>query len=142
MRALLDVNLLIALLDSDHVHHGRAWRWLDRNIGFGWASCPLTQNGCVRIMSQPGYPNPLPAASVIDRLAQATGNSSHEFWPDEISLLDRSLFDHRRIHGPRQLTDLYLLGLSVRHGARLASFDDSIPIAAVRGATDANLVVP
>jgi predicted nucleic acid-binding protein len=58
MRALLDVNVLIALLDSDHLHHTRAMAWLQENIQSGWASCPLTENGCIRIMSQPGYPQP------------------------------------------------------------------------------------
>ena len=48
MRALLDVNVLIALLDAGHVHHTRASQWLISEIGHGWASCPLTQNGCVR----------------------------------------------------------------------------------------------
>jgi predicted nucleic acid-binding protein len=66
MHALLDVNVLIALLDSDHVHHARARAWLKENIRHGWASCPLTQNGCIRIMSQPGYPNALPATAVAD----------------------------------------------------------------------------
>lgn len=51
MRALLDVKVLIALHDSDHVHHDRASRWLKTHIELGWASCPLTQNGCLRIMS-------------------------------------------------------------------------------------------
>ena len=63
-RALLDVNVLIALLDADHLHHARAAAWLADNIKAGWASCAITQNGCVRIMSQPGYPNALPAAGV------------------------------------------------------------------------------
>ena len=57
MRALLDVNVLIALLDSAHIHHAQTMTWLSGNITSGWASCPLTQNGCIRIMSQPGYPN-------------------------------------------------------------------------------------
>jgi len=62
MRALLDVNVLIALLDRDHIHHPVASDWLLANIHTGWASCPLTQNGCIRIMAQPGYPNALPPA--------------------------------------------------------------------------------
>lgn len=56
MRALLDVNVLIALLDAAHVHHRNARAWLEANIEQGWASCPLTQNGCIRILSQPAYP--------------------------------------------------------------------------------------
>ena len=88
MRALLDVNVLIALLDSDHLHHTRAMAWLQENIQSGWASCPLTENGCIRIMSQPGYPNALPAGAIAERLAAATATSHHVFWPDAVSILD------------------------------------------------------
>ena len=68
MRALLDVNVLIALLDQAHPHHDTALTWLRANIRHGWASCPITQNGVVRIMSQPGYPTPRPPAQVAQRL--------------------------------------------------------------------------
>ena len=57
MRSLLDVNVLIALLDADHISHTAATAWLSEHGRRGWASCPITQNGCVRIMSHPGYPN-------------------------------------------------------------------------------------
>lgn len=141
MRALLDVNVLIALLDSDHVHHERAADWLRRNIRSGWASCPITQNGCVRIMAQPAYPNALPAPDVIERLAGATKNPRHEFWPDDVSVLDDRVVDGARVHGPRQVTDLYLLALAVRRGGRLATFDESIPLSATRGATARNIAI-
>jgi toxin-antitoxin system PIN domain toxin len=141
MRALLDVNVLIALLDEDHVHHERSREWLRQNIRRGWASCPITQNGCVRIMAQPAYPNPLPAPAVIERLASAIGHPRHEFWPDDVSLLDDRAVDGARVHGPRQVTDLYLLALAVRREGRLATFDDSIPVSAVRGATTRHLAV-
>ena len=58
MRALLDINVLIALLDQDHSLHQRAREWFSRNAATGWTSCPITQNGCVRIMANPGYPEP------------------------------------------------------------------------------------
>jgi hypothetical protein len=141
MRALLDVNVLIALLDADHVHHDRARSWLERHAARGWASCPITQNGCARIMSQAGYPNPLPTAAVLERLAAAASHPGHEFWPDDVSLLDRATADHRRIHGPRQVTDVYLVALAVRHEGRLATFDAGIPIAAVARATKKHLAV-
>ena len=79
MRALLEVNVLIALLDGAHVGHTTASAWLAREVRQGWASCPLTQNGCVRIMSQPAYPGALSAAEVALRLAQAAGHASHTF---------------------------------------------------------------
>ena len=89
MRALLDVNVLIALLDSDHSLHRRAIDWFAANARLGWASCPITQNGCVRIMSQPGYPNPLPTARVAERLREATSTPHHLFVSDALSLLDQ-----------------------------------------------------
>jgi len=70
MRALLDANVLIALLDPDHSMHEQARKWLPSNVSRGWASCPITQNGCVRIMSNLGYPNALPTAAVMDGLAK------------------------------------------------------------------------
>jgi hypothetical protein len=93
MRALLDVNVLIALLDAAHIGHARAARWLRSEIGAGWASCPLTQNGCIRIMSQPAYPRALPAAAVAQRLGDAARDASHAFWPDDLSLLDDGVLD-------------------------------------------------
>lgn len=141
MRALLDVNVLIALLDAGHVHHTTATSWLASAIHDGWASCPLTQNGCIRIMSQPAYPGALPAAQVGQRLAEAAAGPEHEFWPADISLLGADRFDWSRVLGHRQVTDAYLLALAVRHGGRLVSFDRGIPLDAVVGASAQHLVV-
>ncbi|MCF8199992.1 MAG: PIN domain-containing protein [Sulfuritalea sp.] len=141
MRALLDVNVLIALLDSDHLHHGRAKAWLKGNIKSGWASCPLTQNGCIRIMSQPGYPNALPAAAVAERLAAATMTTHHAFWPDAVSMLDAGRITWKSILGSRQVTDVYLLALAVEQGGRLVTLDRAVPLNAVAGAKARHLVV-
>jgi len=141
MRALLDVNVLVALLDADHVHHARARAWLQRNAAGGWASSPITQNGCIRVLSHPAYPNPLPIAQVIDRLAMAVANPSHRFWADDVSLLDRQTADATRIHGPKQVTNLYLLALSVEHKGRLATFDDSLPLLGIPVANRKHLAV-
>ena len=140
MRALLDVNVLIALFDQDHSLHERARDWFAANVRRGWASCPITQNGCVRIMSHPRYPNPLPVGAVMERLADAAATRHHQFWADEVSLLDPRIADRTRIHGPRQITDLYLLALAIRRGGRLVSFDSSIPLTAVKGAEKKHLV--
>ena len=141
MRALLDVNVLIALLDADHSLHPRATSWFRSRARTGWASCPITQNGCVRIMSHPGYPNPLPVRAVIEHLSAACASKVHEFWPDDVSLLDIRVADPSRIHGPRQLTDLYLLALAVSHGGQFVSFDASIARDAVKGAEPRHLLV-
>lgn len=141
MRGLLDVNVLIALLDSAHVHHARARNWLQANIESGWASCPLTQNGCIRILSQPAYPGSHPPAAIAARLADATGTPWHAFWPDDRSLLDPGCVNWGRVLGSRQLTDVYLLMLAVRHGGRLVTIDRAVPLAAVIGAAVEHLVV-
>ena len=140
MRALLDVNVLIALLDSDHASHDSAISWFSKHAREGWASCPITQNGCIRVMSNPGYPNPLPVQAVIEHLAEACHQEIHEFWQDSISLLDSDV-DSTRIHGPRQLTDIYLLALALQHEGRLVTFDSGVPLAAVRKATKQNLLI-
>ena len=141
MRALLDVNVLVALLDADHSLHPRATQWLENHARGGWASCPITENGCVRIMSHPGYPNALPVRAVMERLAEAGASSFHEFWADDVSLLDAEVADSARIHGPRQITDVYLLALAVRHGGRFVTLDASVAQDAVVGAEKSHVVV-
>ena len=134
MRALLDVNVLIALLDTDHLHHEAARRWLRDNIRHGWATCPLTENGCVRIMAQPAYPNCRPASQVAERLRAAIATDHHHFWPDDVSLLHPSIVDWRRVVGARQITDVYLLALAVARRGRFVTFDARIDPGSVAGA--------
>ena len=140
MRALFDVNVLIALLDQAHPHHDTAASWLKLNIRHGWASCPITQNGCIRIMSQPAYPGARSPAQIIMRLGEALNHAAHAFWPDEATITDAHVVDGKRIHGARQVTDTYLLALALHHGGRLVTFDAGIALAAVKGATAGNLV--
>ena len=141
MRALLDVNVLIALLDAGHASHSAALRWFSANAAAGWASCPITQNGCVRILSHPKYPRPHAVHETVHRLREMTVAHVHQFWPDDVSLLDENDTNPTRIHGPRQLTDVYLLALAVKHRGCLVTFDLSIGRDAVQGATPAHLVV-
>jgi toxin-antitoxin system PIN domain toxin len=139
--SLLDVNVLISLLDANHLHHARAMKWLGENIADGWASCPVTENGCVRIMSQPSYPNSLPAARVAQRLREATQTDFHRFVPEDLSLLDENRFDSDQLLGHRQVTDAYLLGLAVAHELKLVTFDESMPTRVVRGANSSHVVL-
>lgn len=140
--ALLDVNVLVALFDTGHIHHGEAHRWLGQNRKHGWATCPLTINGCVRILSSPSYPIRRQAAEdIVQYLRDFCSATDHHFWPDSVSLLDEELFRPSMIAGHQKITDAYLLGLAVRNHGRLATFDRSIPLKAVRGATASNLVV-
>lgn len=141
MIALLDANTLIALFDAAHVHHQTAHRWLAHHRADGWATCPLTQNACIRIISQPAYPGRLTVADIARRLHHATAAKDHHFWPDSISLHDPAVFDHSAMLTPRHLTDIYLLALAVKHHARLVTFDRHIPAAAVHAASASHLVV-
>lgn len=141
MRVLFDVNVLIAIVDEEHVHHWIAHEWWAANLSAGWATCPLTENGLARIMSQSGYKNRVTTTFAIDLLAEQIGEADHVFWPDDISLRDNTRFDPSRILGPGQITDVYLLALAVKNGGRLATLDRSVPLRAVRGAEPRHLAV-
>jgi toxin-antitoxin system PIN domain toxin len=141
VRSLFDVNVLLALFQPDHLHFERAQTWWNANQQHGWASCPLTQNGFARIISQQPYPKPLPTAGAITRLAEQIERTDHVFWPDDISIADAAAFDRSGILGPNQITDAYLLALVVNHGGRLVTLDRNIPLRAVRGAEPQHLLV-
>lgn len=143
LRSLLDVNVLVALFDEDHAFNERAHRWLEANLAGGWASCPLTENGLVRILTHSGYSAHLrrTVREIITALEQFRSATDHRFWPDHLSLADPAVFDLDRIHGSRQLTDLYLLGLATAQKGRLVTFDEGIVLSAVRRSTRANLCV-
>ncbi len=141
MRSLLDVKVLLALLDSDHMDHDRARDWLGDEIAGGWASCAITENGFVRIISQPRYPSPVSPTEAIGLLSRACDSRHHAFWPCDLSVLDARTVDRSRVHGARQVTDAYLLALAVAHGGRFVTFDRSLSLAAVHGATDDHLTV-
>ena len=143
MRALLDVNVVIALFDPDHAFHERAHDWWAAHAKSGWASCPIVENGVIRIMSHPGYSQgaQFTPSDLISRLRTFATQTNHEFWPDDVSLRDGKLFTAERIHSGRQLTDLYLLALASKHVGRLATFDKEISISAVCGAKGGSLCV-
>jgi toxin-antitoxin system PIN domain toxin len=141
MRALLDVNVLMGLLDADHIHHARARTWLQANIASGWASCAVTQNSCIRLLSSEAYPNALKPSDVAVRLREATDQVFHQFWAEGPSLLAPGCVNWEYIVGSRQVTDAYLLALAVHHGGRLVTFDHAIARRVVPGAEDQHLVV-
>lgn len=143
MAHLYDVNALLALFDEEHEKHDLVNAWFEGNLDQGWASCPLTQNGYLRVRSQPSYPRPLNLAEAYEQLLDATSSEHHKFIADDISLLDDALVHFRDLAGPRQLTDVYLLALAVAHDTRLVTLDRRIPLMmnAVRGATEDHLAV-
>ena len=140
MRALLDVNVLVALLDPEHVKHGTAYAWFDAHLTTGWASCPLTENGCLRVMTNPRYTTPKSPAETLARLKRSQDSGNHAFWPDDLSITDAAVFDWHGLQGHQQVTDVYLLALAVAHGGRLVTFDQRIQPGMVKGCLPEHLV--
>lgn len=139
---LLDANLLIALIDQDHVQHQRAHAWASHQAPLRWATCPLIENAFVRITSNPAYPNAYPsAADALDALRNDCSSTHHVFWPDDISICDKAVWNESGLLSGRHLTDLYLLALAVKHGGKFASFDQRIPAHFVRKGREALHIV-
>jgi toxin-antitoxin system PIN domain toxin len=140
--ALLDVNVLVALFDPEHGNHEDAHIWFGRNRRQGWATCPITINGCVRVLSNPSYRTvKATAAEVVRRLHSLCSNADHHFWSDSVTLTDESLFHSTLIGGHQKITDAYLLALAVRNHGKLATFDRAIPLKAVQGAEARHVVL-
>ena len=143
MTCLLDVNVLIALIDPVHISHDAAHDWFAEHGAAGWATCPLTENGVIRIVGSPKYPNsPGSPAAVAAIVAQLRLLAGHVFWPDDISLVGNDNVDPARILTSAQVTDSYLLALAVAHGGRLATFDRRLSVSAVEGGKAALLLLP
>jgi toxin-antitoxin system PIN domain toxin len=125
--ALLDVNVLVASAWPSHVHYDLAQRWLAENAGEGWATCPITQCGFVRISSNPRLS--LLTVTLRDALRflrEMTDRPDHIFWPDSVTPCAEGLVPMDRIVGHRQVTDAYLLALAAHNGGRLVTLDRGI----------------
>lgn len=139
--ALLDVNVLVALFDGDHVHHEAAHDWFTQARRHRWATTAFTENGVIRILSNPAYhAAALTASSVRGHLQRFCALDGHVFWPGDVSLLQEDVITPHAVVTHRQLTDVYLLALAVRHDGCLATFDTSIPLSVVKGATARHLL--
>ena len=129
MTTLLDVNVLVALAWPNHVHHGIARSWFEKNHAKGWATCSITENGFVRISANPQVVEeartPPEAIAFLERLTRVEG---HRFWNDDVSVTRSDAIDVERIRGHRQVMDAHLLGLAIRHRGRLATFDRRIEV--------------
>jgi uncharacterized protein len=137
---LLDVNVLIALCDGRHEHHEQVARWFVAHAAAGWASCPLTQNGAIRIMSTPAYPGARPVTQVLAQIQHLCASAHHHFWPDAVSLVQPGTLNPAHLLGHRQLTDAYLLALAVHHHGQFVTLDGAIPWKAVLGSQPADVV--
>jgi hypothetical protein len=140
--ALLDVNVLVALFDPDHVHHELAHDWFADHRSAGWATCPVTENGFLRVLSNPAYGrDALRPDRLVERLRKFRASGDHVFWTDSVSLSDGRFFNLALAPGFRQVTDVYLLGLARKMQGCLATFERAIPVRAVIGATRSNLQI-
>ena len=128
---LLDVNVLVAVIDPLHAMHERAMPWFLIHCKGDWATCPITENGAVRIVSQPTYANPQPSPP-IEIMRELTEYGRHHFIPDNISILDEVVFNAAHVLSPKQITDTYLLALAAKHDSVLATLDRHIVTLAVR----------
>jgi uncharacterized protein len=139
---LLDVNVLIALVDPAHVQHDDVHTWFGRVGKRAFATCPLTENGLLRIVGHPSYPNsPGPPSAVARALAALRGLPGHVFWPDSGSLLDPKFCDTSRLGNHGRVTDSYLLALARSNHGRLATLDHKLAADAVPGGLAALLLI-
>lgn len=138
MTFLLDVNVLIALIDPGHVAHDAAHAWFGIEGHEDWATCPMTENGVMRIVGHPRYTNtPGSPAVVAGIVARLRGLPGHRFWPDDLSLVGADFIDPARILTSAQVTDTYLLALAKSNDGKLATFDRRLSLAAVKGGKSA-----
>ncbi|CCG05072.1 TA system VapC family ribonuclease toxin [Blastococcus saxobsidens] len=133
---LLDVNALIALAWDSHVHHVAIRNWFAAHRSSGWATCPITESGFVRISANPTVlPSPLAPATARDVLAGLRSAGAHRFLVDDVSIVDT---DVPATSGHRQVTDAHLLTLARRRGVRLVTFDAGL--ASLAGNRDVELL--
>jgi hypothetical protein len=142
---LFDVNVLMAIADTEHPFHRSIHGWLGRHKNIIWASCPITENGFVRIVSQPNFRGtrrtPSEAVGFL-RSMKASASGSHVFWADDCSISDSDAVIHERLVVPSQITDVYLAALALRHGGKLVTFDRGIPWQCVRGGSVDLIEIP
>lgn len=132
MGFLLDTNLLIALLWPPHERHAVAVRWFASHRAQGWATCPFTQAGFVRIVTNPAFSRDAVLPQEAMRVLQAnTAAEDHRFWPDDAPYSEVAAFAGARLIGHQQVTDAYLLGLAVMRGGSLATLDASVAALAI-----------
>lgn len=142
MTFLLDVNVLIALVDEDHVDYPRAVDWFGKEGRISWASCPITQNGAVRILGHPSYPGGHGDCTWVARtLSSLCDLPGHSFWPDELDLLNSPHIFINSLPASKHLTDTYLLALAASRGGKLATLDRKIsPLAVAGGAATLHII--
>ena len=142
MRHLPDVNVWVALLDEAHVFHAQALAFIQRRR-LRIATCPLVENGVIRVLNLPGYSTlgPVGFEAVSQKLGTICAGLDHEFWPDQLSLRTPGLVYWPRVLGHNQINDVYLLALAVARRGCLVTLDHRVALSTVVGATGANLLL-
>lgn len=141
MRIFPDVNVLIALFDASHQHHQLAKREFTKFLSTGWCTCPLIQNGFIRIISNPSYLNNMTVAESTNLLKSAVDSTNHTYLDQTVSLLDAHRFETTKLLSHKQITDLFLIGMAIHHDVKLLTFDRNIPTHAAVGFKDRHLIV-
>lgn len=127
MTNLLDVNVLVAMAWPTHEAHGKVLNWLREHAREGWATCPVTQIAFVRLLSNPQFsPDALRPEEALTLLEANLAHPAHRFWPDAISFAEAIRSFEGKLQGHRQVTDAYLLGLTLHHKGRLVTLDRGI----------------
>ena len=140
---LLDVNLLVALGWGNHAHNAAARAWFTAHAPQGWATCPITQLGFVRISSNPRLPGGgATLVQALDALRLLTSHPNHVFWPDDVAFTDAAYVPHASIRGHQQVTDAHLIGLAVQHGGRLATLDRALSTLLPPNQRDTVVLIP
>ena len=140
---LLDVNVLTALLWPTHEHHEAAHRWFASRPKVQWATCPLTELGFVRLVTNPAFSrDALSAANAGALLAENLRHDRHEFWKDTLAVPSAIKKLEGRLQGYRQVTDAYLISLAEAHNGGLATFDRGIFTLASGGFDETVEIVP
>jgi toxin-antitoxin system PIN domain toxin len=139
---LLDVNALLALLWPRQEHHSVVESWFLATGKKHWATCPITEAGCVRLLSNPiATPGALRVSEALHVLAINLKQPGHVFLPDDVDLLASLSMCKGSLQGYRQVTDAYLLGLAIHHKAHLVTLDGGIASLAPAGARISTRVI-
>jgi uncharacterized protein len=133
MTHLLDINVLIALCDPAHPHAAAARRHFSTGVTRdGWATCPIVENGFLRVFGSRKYPGgPGSPQAARPLLAGLLATPGHQFWQDELTLIAANIFPN--LPAAEDLTDIYLLALAVKRGGRFATFDEGLDASLVPG---------
>ncbi len=127
MVALLDVNVLIAITWPADPAHTKCREWFMHTCLQGWASCPLTQTGYVRVITSPGFSPDAPSiAEAVSKLERHIAHPDHQFWAADLQLPEVWRYFVDRLQGHRQITDAYLLALAIHRGGMLVTRDRGI----------------